>query len=161
MLNRESKYARLTEKKGVKFKETRMQIALADGHPRIRKVQVTELETTLQGRTIKTKFIVLPGSKNNRTLLGVDFIDDAGIILNIPQRSWSYADTLEVQYDFAQEDAMHIEEIQKFTEPPPSLLTLSVRAPDISGIHLMTCVAERRIYLASMICDNPCEKTNK
>ncbi|CAK9829599.1 Activity-regulated cytoskeleton associated protein 1 [Anthophora retusa] len=75
----------LLEKKGVKFEETRMQIALADGHPRIQKVQVTELETALQDRTIKTKFIVLPGSKNNRTLLGVDFIDDAGIILNIPQ----------------------------------------------------------------------------
>ncbi|CAK9801627.1 hypothetical protein ANTQUA_LOCUS2933 [Anthophora quadrimaculata] len=35
------------------------------------------------------------------------------------------------------------------------------RAPDISGIHPMTCVAECRIYLASMICDNLCEKTNK
>ncbi|CAK9803314.1 hypothetical protein ANTQUA_LOCUS3666 [Anthophora quadrimaculata] len=93
----------LLERKGVKFEETRMQIALADRPPRIRKVQVTELKTTLQGRTIKAKFIVLPGSKDNCTLLGVDFIDDAGIVLNISQQSWSYADTVEVQYDFAQE----------------------------------------------------------
>nr|XP_034194161.1 uncharacterized protein LOC117610644 [Osmia lignaria] len=77
-----------------------MQVALADGNPRIREVLVTKVDVDLEGRTIPTQFIILPNSKDNRTLLGVDFMEDAGIIINTPQRSWHFIEDPKQEYDY-------------------------------------------------------------
>lgn len=54
-------------------------------------------------------FIILPNANNN-TLLGIDFVKDAGIILNIPNASWSFADEDSIQhYLYFEEDDIKTE----------------------------------------------------
>ena len=43
----------------------------------------------------------MPDAKQNRTLLGVDFLETAGIVLNIPQRYWFFEQQPDEHYDFA------------------------------------------------------------
>lgn len=72
---------------GQSFTNKRMRIALADGNPRVREVMITTADVHLEGRTIPTLFIVLLNSTDDRTLLGIDFLEDAWIVINTPQRS--------------------------------------------------------------------------
>lgn len=81
-----------------KTQRTIMDIVLADGVPKRQEVETIAATLTLRGRQIPTSFIVLPGGHENRTLLGVDFIEDAGIDINIPQRAWAFTDSPEVRY---------------------------------------------------------------
>ncbi|GFV37225.1 hypothetical protein TNCV_1056291 [Trichonephila clavipes] len=46
----------------------------------------------LEGRKFKTPFIILPDAKNNSTLLGVDFLENAGIVLNFRKNCWTFCD---------------------------------------------------------------------
>ncbi|CAG9135548.1 unnamed protein product [Plutella xylostella] len=74
------------------FEEIERNVSLADGTSQLRKVLSTNVDVTLYGRTIPTQFLVFPGA-NTRTLLGRDFITDAGVILNIAQGTWCFTDT--------------------------------------------------------------------
>lgn len=42
---------------------------------------------------MKIKMIALPEADDNRTLLGIDFLEEAKIIVNAPQRARCFADT--------------------------------------------------------------------
>lgn len=64
-----------------------MDIVLANGISKRQKVETITDTVTLRGRTIPSSFIALPGRHENQTLLGVDFIEDAVIDINIPQRA--------------------------------------------------------------------------
>lgn len=144
----------LLRKKGTKFQQKKMQIALADGHPRIRDVLTTKTYVKLEDRSILTEFIVLPGSKDNRTLLGVDFIDDAGLVIDVPQRSWNFVDAAETHFEFVPEpkpakilsdqgeegkirlqaaDAATMKEIAKFAQPPPPVLSPIKKPPNLAA----------------------------
>ncbi|KAF5276982.1 hypothetical protein FQR65_LT16106 [Abscondita terminalis] len=59
-------------------------------------------QTGLRGRTIPTEFIILPDAQN-RTLLGVHFTEDAGLILDLPSRRWWFRDQPEAQHPFYSE----------------------------------------------------------
>ena len=52
---------------------------------------------TLQGRTLTTEFIVLPGSEHNRTLLGCDFIEGSGILINAAEKYWYFYDEPDIK----------------------------------------------------------------
>lgn len=81
------------------FLETQRVISLADGTSTARMILTGKCNVTLQGRDVLTTFLVIPGA-DARTLLGRDFITDAGIVLTLPQSSWSIADDPENRYDF-------------------------------------------------------------
>ncbi|KOB67976.1 Retrovirus-related Pol polyprotein from transposon 17.6 [Operophtera brumata] len=70
--------------KGVKFASEKANVILADGLRRKQQIQRAVVQVELCGRTIPTNFIVLPESQDNRTLLGVDFVQDTNMILNLP-----------------------------------------------------------------------------
>ena len=48
------------------------------------------LPVDLEGRTLLYVFVVLPGSEKTRTLLGCDFIEDNGGVINAPQQCWYF-----------------------------------------------------------------------
>ncbi|XP_050676657.1 uncharacterized protein LOC126973434 [Leptidea sinapis] len=77
-------------KKGFAFKELRVSITMADGVQRPQTVLVTQAPVKTSDHTVPTTFLVLPGSRHNRTLLGVGFIEDAHIVLNLPQYTWFF-----------------------------------------------------------------------
>ncbi|KAG5866498.1 hypothetical protein JTB14_012595 [Gonioctena quinquepunctata] len=66
-------------------------IKLADGCSKVGYILPTEVDVSLQGRIIPTTFVINPGAKNY-TLIGIDFMIDAKIQLNIADRAWSFAD---------------------------------------------------------------------
>lgn len=52
---------------------------------------MTEADVYIEGRTINTTFLILP-YVNNYTLLGMDFIEKAKIVINVPQRTCYFTD---------------------------------------------------------------------
>ncbi|KAJ8946159.1 hypothetical protein NQ318_004410 [Aromia moschata] len=66
-------------------------IKLADGTMNNRDVLLAKTDVHLQGRVIPTTFVILPNAKNN-TLLGIDFITDAKININVPDATWNFID---------------------------------------------------------------------
>ena len=92
------------KKKRCPFDETEMDITMADGVVRRMQVETATLPITVQGRTTDTKCLKLPGKVSNNTLLGAEFIRDAGIIINLPQSIWSFADKPTRQYQLLLED---------------------------------------------------------
>lgn len=80
-----SLYKILVEK-GQKFKESNLRIGLADGRNYEEQVLVTEVDIYVMNRTVRTTFIVMPHAQNNFTLFGMNFIQNAKIVLNCPQR---------------------------------------------------------------------------
>ncbi|KAL0821690.1 hypothetical protein ABMA28_005122 [Loxostege sticticalis] len=87
---------------GVRFTETQRSIGLADGTQQVRDVLTGDVSVELHGRKIFTTFLVIPGA-NTRTLLGRDFIRDAGIIIDIQQASWHFADTPDRRHGFVKD----------------------------------------------------------
>lgn len=59
------------------------QIILADGKPHCVKAEAYQVDVVMEGRTISTRFIAVPEYKRSKTLLGVNFISDANMILDI------------------------------------------------------------------------------
>ncbi|GFR19066.1 hypothetical protein TNCT_271371 [Trichonephila clavata] len=62
---------------------------LADGHKSEVEVYTTSVVIRLEERVIRTQLIILPYAKGNRTLLGMDFLQKAGIVLNLKHRNCS------------------------------------------------------------------------
>ncbi|XP_069365299.1 uncharacterized protein [Maniola hyperantus] len=68
--------------KGYHFTAVDVGVTLADGIPKKQNVMITKVPVKVNGRTVLTTFLVLPESRENRTLLGVGFIQDAHIVLD-------------------------------------------------------------------------------
>ncbi|GFS99302.1 hypothetical protein NPIL_185611 [Nephila pilipes] len=66
--------------------------------------------SVIEGRVIHTRLIALLYAKGNPTLLGVDFLQRAGILLNLKLRNWFFSDSPHRTYDFVKE--VIIQEIQ-------------------------------------------------
>ncbi|KFM72949.1 hypothetical protein X975_25427, partial [Stegodyphus mimosarum] len=58
-------------------------MVLADGKERNVQALTTMVNLNVEGKIVRMKFIALPKAKGNRTLLGTDFLQAAGIVLNI------------------------------------------------------------------------------
>ncbi|GFR21130.1 hypothetical protein TNCT_636451 [Trichonephila clavata] len=68
-------------------------MSLADGHKSEVEVYTTSVVIRLEERVIRTQLIILPYAKGNRTLLGMDFLQKAGIVLNLKHRNWFFSDS--------------------------------------------------------------------
>ncbi|KAI8116348.1 hypothetical protein CVS40_11568 [Lucilia cuprina] len=80
-------YKQLVEKK-VKFQSVFAEITLADGISRKENVYSTIVDIIIGNRLKRIRFICLPKAKDNRTLLGIDFLEQAGIVMDLAQRTW-------------------------------------------------------------------------
>ncbi|GFQ85125.1 retrovirus-related Pol polyprotein from transposon opus [Trichonephila clavata] len=85
-------------------------MSLADGHKSEVEVYTTSVVIRLEERVIRTQLIILPYAKGNRTLLGMDFLQKAGIVLNLKHRNWFFSDSPHRTYDFVKEAI--IQEVQ-------------------------------------------------
>ncbi|XP_052747593.1 uncharacterized protein LOC112057181 [Bicyclus anynana] len=74
-------------KSGTSFKIVNLELKFADGSVRTEPVETACVEVGLKGVVIPTLFIVLPNAKDS--LLGMDFISDAGMVLDFSNRCWS------------------------------------------------------------------------
>ncbi|KAL0878922.1 hypothetical protein ABMA27_003919 [Loxostege sticticalis] len=115
-----SLYKRLNEL-GYCFSERTIQISLADGFPKTEKVQMVTVPVSLCGRTFLTNFIVLPKSRDNKTLLGIGFLEKAGIILDLPQFTWHFNDSPDIIYELYNEDFVSFSDAEPTAASTPQI----------------------------------------
>ncbi|XP_050559936.1 uncharacterized protein LOC126912319 [Spodoptera frugiperda] len=90
---------RILVNSGVRFTETRRFVRLADGTQGWRNLLAAETDVIVVGRRVRCQFLVLPG-RNVRTLLGIDFLARAGMVIDVARRTWSFSDRPERRYNF-------------------------------------------------------------
>jgi hypothetical protein len=96
-------YRRL-RRQGYHFKTRLQAYTLADGVCQTRTVQTVRAIVELQDRLTPINFLVLPGEGNNKTLLGADYLHEAGIVINLPQEAWSFVDIPDQYHNFLKEE---------------------------------------------------------
>ena len=94
----------LLQNEGYVFKKEKMYITFADGIAKMQTVLTVTVPISVYGRIIPTSFIVLPHAKENKTLLGVGFIQDSMMVINLPQLTCRFLDDPATAYDLKQED---------------------------------------------------------
>ncbi|GFV04050.1 transposon Tf2-8 polyprotein [Trichonephila clavipes] len=57
----------------------------------------------IEGRSVLTKFIILPKAKGNRTLLGTEFLSSADLVLDVKNTCWYFSDNPTHKYPFGEE----------------------------------------------------------
>ncbi|XP_073962869.1 uncharacterized protein [Choristoneura fumiferana] len=86
---------------GVEFTPTRRTVGLADGSNKVRDILTAQVSVTIGDREALVDFLVFPDSQC-RTLLGRDFILNAGIIVNIPQCCFSFQNAPNQMFTFVE-----------------------------------------------------------
>ncbi|GFV71343.1 uncharacterized protein TNCV_3133341 [Trichonephila clavipes] len=89
--------------KGLLFQETTLAMSLADGQQTTGEALTTQVMVEIEGRSVLTKFIILPKAKGNRTLLGTDFLSSAGLVLDVKNTCWYFCDNPTHKYPFGEE----------------------------------------------------------
>ncbi|GLV33217.1 Activity-regulated cytoskeleton associated protein 1 [Carabus blaptoides fortunei] len=85
------------------FTTEKVQITLADGSTSTKMVQSTEAEVIIANKKIQTKLLVLPIDHDNRTILGMDFLTTAGIVIDTANKEWSFSDDANTKYSYAEQ----------------------------------------------------------
>ncbi|GFT74033.1 uncharacterized protein TNCV_3707691 [Trichonephila clavipes] len=79
--------------KGLLFQETTLAMSLEDGQQTTGEALTTQVMVEIEGRSVLTKFIILPKAKGNRTLLGKYFLSSAGLVLDVKNTCWYFWDS--------------------------------------------------------------------
>ncbi|GFW47035.1 retrovirus-related Pol polyprotein from transposon 17.6 [Trichonephila clavipes] len=90
----------LLKQKGLNFEEKTMQMTLADGRTQTTEILITSVDIGIQGKVIATELIILKNAKGNRTLLGIDFLIAAGIVLDLKRKQWYFTEESHRKYNF-------------------------------------------------------------
>ncbi|GFY72442.1 retrovirus-related Pol polyprotein from transposon opus [Trichonephila inaurata madagascariensis] len=89
--------------KGLLFQKTTLAMILADGQQTTDEALTTRVMVEIEGRSVLTKFIILPKAKGNRTLLGTYFLSSAGLVLDVKNIFWYFWDNATHKYPFGEE----------------------------------------------------------
>ncbi|GFV60834.1 retrovirus-related Pol polyprotein from transposon 297 [Trichonephila clavipes] len=84
----------------VTFTNKRISFMMADGIRQIIMALSTVVDLYIEGKVIPTEFIVLLDAKGNKTLLGLDFLNAAGIVLDVQGGKWHFSGNPRKQYKF-------------------------------------------------------------
>ncbi|GFS73382.1 transposon Ty3-G Gag-Pol polyprotein, partial [Nephila pilipes] len=79
-----------------------MCISLTEGQRSTEDVLITTVTLEIEGRKFDQELIALPNAKRNRTLLGIDFLKKSGIILDLRNQQWFFADMPQKQFAFGE-----------------------------------------------------------
>lgn len=67
---------------GTNFIQRPADITLADGTTKTTNLLTTTIDIVIGGRILPITLAVIPEASENRTLLGIDFLETSGIVLN-------------------------------------------------------------------------------
>ncbi|GBN46857.1 Retrovirus-related Pol polyprotein from transposon opus, partial [Araneus ventricosus] len=67
-------------------------MVLADGSQTNMEAYTAPVSIDIEGRTVPIEMLALPKAKGNRTLLGTDFLEKSGIVLDLKNKSWYFSD---------------------------------------------------------------------
>lgn len=71
--------------------ETTKRVRLADGSVQIRELLVTNLHVKIKNKLLCLEFIIFPETKSNDTILGMDFIASAGMVIDFAASIWYFS----------------------------------------------------------------------
>lgn len=111
------KLRKLCKREEVPYHKQRLTIRLADGIDREVQALIFEVEVKILNKVIPLSLVSIPEHKQNRTLLGLDFIELANIVLNLPNGQWYFSVTPQYTYLFEDnvEEEVSAEEIDIFS----------------------------------------------
>ncbi|GBN33923.1 Retrovirus-related Pol polyprotein from transposon opus, partial [Araneus ventricosus] len=78
--------------RGVDFQKMEVTMVLADGSQTNMEAYTAPVSIDIEGRTVPIEMLALPKAKGNRTLLGTDFLEKSGIVLDLKNKSWYFCD---------------------------------------------------------------------
>ncbi|GFT42436.1 retrovirus-related Pol polyprotein from transposon 297 [Trichonephila clavipes] len=84
----------------VTFTNKRISFMMADGIRQTVMALSTVVDLYIEGKVIPTEFLVLPDAKRNKTLLGLDFLNAAGIVLDVQGGKLPFSRNPRKQYKF-------------------------------------------------------------
>ena len=92
-------YQKLKEKQ-VHFQKVLAEIVLADGIPRKEVVDCAIVNISIGKRFEQIRLICMPNANGNRTLLGIDFLERIGVVMDLAQRTWHFKDEAKKIFSF-------------------------------------------------------------
>ncbi|GFU77439.1 retrovirus-related Pol polyprotein from transposon opus [Trichonephila clavipes] len=78
-------------------------MSLADGQQITGEALTIQVMVEIDGRSVLTKFIILPKAKGNRTLQGTYFLSSVGLDLDVKNTCWYFWDNPTHKYPFGEE----------------------------------------------------------
>ena len=103
---------------GTIFRKREANVTLADGSTQLQEVCLAETIIKFGNRLRPIKLLALPEAKDNRTLIGIDFLEENGIVLNLGQRYWYFLDQPCKTFDFY--DTSKTKVIPSVSSTPPN-----------------------------------------
>lgn len=107
--------------------------------------QFTVLNTTvgveIGDRKISVQFTVSQNAADNRTFFGIDFLEKAGIVLNLAQQTWSFIEYPMMQYKYNTADSQPnaiTNIVQKGKTPPKKTSAATAMTPPIKTVAATT-----------------------
>ncbi|GFR31995.1 uncharacterized protein TNCT_29381 [Trichonephila clavata] len=94
------KLFKFLQEHGITFTNKVISFMMADGIRQTITALRTVVDLYIEGKVIPTEFLVLPEAKGNKTLLGLDFLNAAGIVLDVQGRKWHFSENPRKQYIF-------------------------------------------------------------
>ncbi|GFS40157.1 uncharacterized protein NPIL_350521 [Nephila pilipes] len=89
--------------KGLIFQETTLAMSSADGQQTTDEALTIQVMIEIEERSVLTRLIILPKVKENRTLLGTDFLSSFGLVLDVKSACWYFWDNPNHKYPFGEE----------------------------------------------------------
>ncbi|KAH0816669.1 hypothetical protein GEV33_006122 [Tenebrio molitor] len=95
---------KVLKNQGYRFKKVPINLIQADGSSRPAVVQSTRASVLVNGKKIPTNFMAIPGSPEAKTLLGVDFLNEAGLVIDYKNHRWHFSGKRHETYGFVHKD---------------------------------------------------------
>ncbi|GFV17491.1 hypothetical protein TNCV_1272781 [Trichonephila clavipes] len=90
----------LLKQKGLNFEKKTMQMTFDDGRTQTTEILTTSVDISIQGKVLPSELLILKNARGNTTLLGIDFLTAAGIILDLQRKQWYFTETSHRKYNF-------------------------------------------------------------
>ena len=123
-------------KNGTKFIKQLATIKLADGTTKTDDIFIGQTVIVIGNRLKPITMMALPKAENNRTLIGVDFLEQNGIVLNLAQRYWFYEDDPKTRFNFYENKSTKVTDaaaLQNTMDTTTVMNLLNVNHPQISS----------------------------
>ncbi|GFU21620.1 hypothetical protein NPIL_312591 [Nephila pilipes] len=78
-------------------------MSLTDGQQTTGEVFTTQVMIEIEGKSVLTRFIILPKANGNRTLQRTDFLSSSSLILEGKNACWYFWDNPTHKYPFGEE----------------------------------------------------------
>lgn len=87
----------------VPYEARTMLMTLADGKERLVEAFIFKVDVVLKHKVVPISLISVAEHENSRTLLGIDFIKAAKMLLDITSNEWAFKESPDITYPFIQE----------------------------------------------------------